>query len=90
MYKYIHTPLRLCSPVQEEAPLRLAVNGVPEPSTAVSVLVATGNTCGTAMITLAGGDVLTMRNNSATPLTMTLAPSIGAQVSIVAVESSSS
>jgi hypothetical protein len=45
--------------------------------------VATGEVSGTAMLTLAAGDVLTLRNNSAVALTLTLAPNVGAQLNII-------
>jgi hypothetical protein len=35
------------------------------------------------MLTLAAGDVLTLRNNSAVALTLALAPSVGAQFNII-------
>jgi hypothetical protein len=35
------------------------------------------------MLTLAAGDVLTLRNNSAVPFTLTLAPSVGAQLNVI-------
>ena len=34
------------------------------------------------MLTLAAGDVVTLRNNSATPFTMNLSPGVGAQLTI--------
>jgi hypothetical protein len=57
----------------------VAVNGTVDASTNITCLVATGHISGTAILTLAAGDVLTLRNNSATPLTLNLAPGIGAQ-----------
>jgi hypothetical protein len=64
------------------AQMALAVNGVVDASTAVDFLVATGNISGTAMLTLAAGDVITLRNNSATPFTLNLSPATSAQVTI--------
>lgn len=58
----------------------LAINGSVSASTPVAALVATGNISGTAILTLAAGDVVTLRNNSAVPLTLALAPSVGAQI----------
>jgi BclA C-terminal domain len=60
----------------------LAVNGTVDSSTAISALVATGNISGTALLQLAAGDVLTLRNNSAVPMTLLLAPGVGAQLTI--------
>ncbi len=62
------------------AAMAIAVNGVVDASTMVTFLVAVGNNSGTAILTLAAGDVITLRNNSAIPITMTLAPSTGAQL----------
>lgn len=61
----------------------IAVNGMVDPSTPVMALVATGLISGKALLTLAAGDVVTMRNNSAVPLVMTLAPGVGAQLRLV-------
>ncbi|NNJ33340.1 BclA C-terminal domain-containing protein, partial [Lacrimispora defluvii] len=63
--------------------IAIAVNGTPDASTNVVALVATGEISGTAMLTLAAGDTLTLRNNSGTPLVMTLAPGIGAQFNAI-------
>lgn len=49
----------------------------------VTALVATGEISGTAILTLAGGNILTLRNNSATPLVMTLAPGVGSQFNAI-------
>ncbi|WP_278246306.1 BclA C-terminal domain-containing protein [Lacrimispora aerotolerans] len=65
------------------ASVAIAVNGAVDPSTPVTALVATGEVSGTAMLTLAAGDVLTLRNNSAVALTLTLAPNVGAQLNII-------
>lgn len=59
--------------------IAVAVNGTVDASTNITCLVGTGHISGTAILTLAAGDVLTLRNNSATPLTLNLAPAIGAQ-----------
>jgi hypothetical protein len=67
------------------AVIALAVNGTVDPSTPVPALVATGVLSGTAMLTLAAGDVITLRNNSATPLVLTLAPNVGAQLNLILV-----
>jgi hypothetical protein len=63
--------------------IAIAVNGTVDASTPVAALVATGEISGTAILTLAAGDVLTLRNNSATPLTMTLAPNVGSQFNAI-------
>jgi hypothetical protein len=65
------------------AALAIAVNGTVDASTTVSMLVATGEVSGDAMLTLAAGDVITLRNNSATPFTLTLAPNVGAQLNLL-------
>ena len=51
-------------------------------STMVSFVNATSTFGGVALMTLAAGDVVTLRNNSATPFTMMLAPAVGAQLTI--------
>lgn len=58
----------------------IAVNGTVDASTPIAALVATGNISGSAIMTLAAGDIVTLRNNSAVPLTLALAPSVGAQI----------
>ncbi len=63
--------------------IAIAVNGTVNASTNLSALVATGELNGTAMLTLAAGDTITLRNNSLIPLTLTLAPNIGAQLNII-------
>ena len=60
--------------------IAIAVNGTVDPSTPISALVATGELSGNAILTLAAGDVITLRNNSAVVLALTLAPSVGAQL----------
>lgn len=62
--------------------IAVAVNGTVDASTNINCLVATGHISGTAILYLAAGDVLTLRNNSAIPLTTNLAPSIGAQFTV--------
>jgi hypothetical protein len=52
-------------------------------STRVSALIVTGGVSGEAILTLAAGDVITLRNDSAIPFTTTLAPSVGAQLTII-------
>jgi hypothetical protein len=43
-------------------------------------LVATGNISGSAIMTLAAGDVVTLRNNSFVALTLALSPAVSAQL----------
>ncbi|WP_032079773.1 BclA C-terminal domain-containing protein, partial [Clostridium drakei] len=63
--------------------LAIAVNGTVDASTPIIALVATGEISGSAILTLAAGDAITLRNNSATPLTMKLAPGVGSQLTIM-------
>ena len=56
----------------------VVVNGAVDPSTNVNSLVVTGEVSGNAILTLVAGDVLTLRNNSAIPATLNLAPGVGA------------
>ena len=63
--------------------IAIAVNGTVDASTNVTALVAVGEVAGTATLTLAAGDVLTLRNNSAIPFVMTLAPSVGSQFNVI-------
>ncbi|WP_424141320.1 BclA C-terminal domain-containing protein, partial [Sporosalibacterium faouarense] len=65
------------------ASIAIAVNGTVDTSTPVTALVATGEVTGHAILSLAAGDVLTLRNNSAIPLTTDLAPAVGAQLDIL-------
>ncbi|KJR45334.1 Flagellar hook-length control protein FliK [Desulfosporosinus sp. I2] len=62
--------------------IAIAVNGVVDPSTPITALVATGQVPGQAILTLAAGDVITLRNSSAVPFTLTTAPEVGAQLTI--------
>ncbi len=64
------------------ATIAIAVDGTVDGSTPVQLLTAAGMVSGSAMLTLAAGDVVTLRNNSAVALTMPLAPSVGAQLNI--------
>ena len=59
----------------------VAVNGVVNPMS-YTFLVATGQVTGSVALNLAAGDMITLRNNSAIPLTMMLAPSTGATLNI--------
>jgi hypothetical protein len=71
-------PDRLCPGSQ----LAVAVNGTVDASTPITALGVPGNLSGTALLPLAAGDVLTLRNNSAVPMTLALSPSVGARISI--------
>ncbi|GEM_PF-4801845 len=62
--------------------IAIAVNGTVDASTPITALIATGQINGAAMLTLAAGDVVTLRNNSAIPLVMNLAPGVGAYMLI--------
>jgi hypothetical protein len=62
--------------------IAIAVNGVVDPSTPIIALAATGPVTGQAILTLAGGDVITLRNPSATPFTTSASPDVGAQMTI--------
>ncbi len=64
------------------AAFAVAVNGTVDASTNVDFLVATGQTTTDGILTLAAGDVLTLRDNSAVPFTMALAPGVGATLVI--------
>ena len=65
------------------AAVAIAVNGVVDASTNLSLTFPTGQITGRAALMLVAGDVLTLRNNSATPFTTDLAPGVGAQLTIV-------
>jgi hypothetical protein len=62
--------------------IAVVVNGAVDASTNVDFLVATGQQTGSAIMSLAAGDVLRLRNNSATPFTCDLAPGVGAQMNV--------
>jgi len=64
------------------AALSVAVNGTVNASTNKPFLVAVGENTGVVLLQLSAGDVLTLRNNSAVPLTLALTPGVGAQVTI--------
>jgi hypothetical protein len=65
------------------AAVAVAVNGAVSASTPVPLLTGSGNVSGSTILTLAAGDVLTVRNNSVVPITLALAPLVGAQITIV-------
>ena len=62
--------------------IAIAVNGVVDASTPITALVTAGQVTGQAILTLAAGDVITLRNDSATPFTLTTTPEVGAQLTI--------
>ncbi|OCN02582.1 hypothetical protein A7X67_05520 [Clostridium sp. W14A] len=64
------------------ASLSIAVNGTPDASTTIDLLVGTGVVSGTAMLTLAGGDVLTLRNSSGATA-FTLGTSVSSQFDVI-------
>ncbi len=65
------------------AQIAVAVNGTVNPQSSVSLLTATGHVNGVVILSLAAGDVITLRNNSATAITLALAPSVAAQIALV-------
>lgn len=64
------------------AALAIAVNGVVTPLTIVPLLTSTGQVSSTTTLQLTAGDVVTLRNNSAVAMTLALAPSVGAQLTL--------
>jgi len=60
--------------------IAVAVNGTPVASTDVAALVAVGQVTTDSVVTLAAGDVVTLRDNSAIPFVMALAPGVGASL----------
>ena len=66
--------------------IAIAVNGTVDASTVKNSLTATGENHGTAILILAAGDVITIRNNSVTPFTTDAAPGVGAQITITKID----
>ena len=62
--------------------LAVAVNGTVAAGTTIPVLTATGHLSGEAIVQLAAGDAITVRNNSAVPMTLALSTSVGASLTI--------
>jgi hypothetical protein len=61
--------------------IALAVNGVVLPESNISLLVGTGQVSGHVIYQAqTANEVLTLRNNSATPFTMAFGPAVGAQL----------
>jgi putative NADH-flavin reductase len=56
--------------------------GTPVPSTNKTFLTAPGSLIGTTLVSLAAGDVIAIKNNSMTPFSLDLTPSVGAQLMI--------
>ncbi|WP_298846592.1 BclA C-terminal domain-containing protein [Clostridium sp.] len=65
------------------AQIAIAVNGTVNASTPVAALVSIGEVSGDAILTIAAGSVLTLRNNSA--VSITTATAIGSQFTIIRV-----
>ena len=65
------------------ASIAIAVNGTVNAATQISALVATGELSGNTILSLNAGDELTLRNNSAVALTLTLAPNVSSQLDIL-------
>jgi hypothetical protein len=65
------------------AAIAIAVNGVVNASTNKNLLTATGPHSGTAILWLAAGDVLTLRNNSAVVISLSVLPDVGAQFNAI-------
>lgn len=66
-----------------QAQIALAVNGSVYPSTPIACPSAPGQYTGTACISLAAGDVLTLRNNSSVPITLRVTPAVSSQMNII-------
>jgi hypothetical protein len=58
--------------------ISIAVNGTVDAST--NILVIMNHVSGSALLSLVAGDVLTLRNNSATAFTLDLSPGVGAHL----------
>lgn len=64
------------------ASISLAVNGVIDPSTTLPISTTPSETSGKVLIRLRAGDFLTLRNSSTVPLTLAIAPFVGAQLTL--------
>lgn len=64
------------------ATISLAVNGAVNPSTTLIVPVAVGDVTGKVILPLRAGDFLTLRNSSTVTLTLSVAPALGAQLTL--------
>ena len=62
------------------AALAIAVNGTVDASTNRDLLTAIGSISGENLLPLTAGDVITLRNNSAIPITLDSAPGVGASL----------
>lgn len=62
--------------------LAIAVGGTVDPSTPISTLLFTGVVSGQAILPLTAGDAVTLRNSSGIPITLDLAPNVGAQMTV--------
>ncbi|MFI0435392.1 MAG: hypothetical protein ACH350_06675 [Parachlamydiaceae bacterium] len=65
--------------------LAIAVNGTVDPSTTIPALIATGEVSGSCLLSLTAGNTISLRNNSAIPLVLSLAPGVGAMLVVVEV-----
>lgn len=63
--------------------LALAVNGTVDPATIALRRDSFGMVSGKAILRLAAGDILTLRNASSSPLTLSLTPQVGVRISLV-------
>lgn len=63
--------------------LAIAVNGTVDPSTLALRRDSLGVVSGKAILRLAAGDVVTLRNTSSSALTLSLSPQVGVRVSLV-------
>jgi hypothetical protein len=61
----------------------IAVNGAVQASTNIAVFATIGQLAGCAMLQLSAGNVVTLRNNSALAITLSLSPNVSAQLDLV-------
>jgi hypothetical protein len=62
--------------------MAIAVNGVVDGSTVIEALVGSGQIAGQVILPLVAHEVISLRNNSSVPLTLNMAPGVGAQLSV--------
>jgi hypothetical protein len=63
--------------------IAIAVNGSVQASTNIVVFATIGQLAGYAMLQLNANDVVTLRNNSAIAISLSLAPNVSAQLDLV-------
>ena len=80
----------LCYTAGIGAAIAIAVNDAVISSTLIGALAATGELSGSTILFLAANEVVTLRNNSAVPLTLTLSPNVGAQLVLTLLEANPS